>query len=224
MNIQKSTIVFLSDLSRNNNKDWFGLNRSRYEVAKSNFELFVQEIIDGIATEDKILKGLDAKTCMFRINRDIRFSHDKSIYKTHFGAFIVKGGRNNRDKHAGYYLHVEPGNSMIAGGAYMPPSPFLSEIRDKINEEGDKLQRIISDKEFIQNFGRLEGESLSGSPRGYQKNHPYIDLLKMKSFFVMKSISDKEILCKESSDLIIRKFLLTKPLNDFLNEVSSKWS
>lgn len=219
MNIQKSTLVFLTDLSRNNNKEWFGLNRSRYEAAKSNFELFVQKIIDGIAVEDKILKGLEAKTCMFRINRDIRFSHDKSVYKTHFGAFIVKGGRNNREKHAGYYIHVEPGNSMIAGGAYMPPSPYLSAIREKISDQGDELLKIARDKEFIQVFGKLEGEMLSGSPRGYRKEHPYIELLKMKSYFVMHSISDKEITADGTSDSIIRMSLVMKPLNDFLNEL-----
>jgi uncharacterized protein (TIGR02453 family) len=217
--IHKSTLSFLSDLSKNNNKEWFGLNRSRYDAAKSNFEIFIQEIIDRIAAEDIILKGLEAKTCMFRINRDIRFSHDKSIYKTHFGAFIVKGGRNNRDKHAGYYIHLEPGNSMIAGGAYMPPSPYLSSIREKIDEQGDLLIKIINDKKFIKNFGKLEGEKLSGAPRGFKKDNPYIELLKMKSFFVMRNISDKEILSERSVDLIVSGSLAMKPLNDFLNDL-----
>jgi uncharacterized protein (TIGR02453 family) len=219
MNIQKATLIFLSDLSKNNNRDWFGQNRRRYEAAKADYEQFIQEIIIGIAKEDTILKGLEAKTCMFRINRDIRFSHDKSIYKTHFGAFIVKGGRNNKDKHAGYYIHLEPGNSMIAGGAYMPPSPYLSAIRGKIDDQGDLLTRIIKDKNFIQYFGKLEGEKLRSAPRGYQKDHPFIELLKLKSYFVMHNISDEEILSGGCSDIIIKKSLLMKPLNDFLNEL-----
>jgi len=219
MKIQKDTFTFLSDLSKHNDREWFGQNRRRYEAAKTDYEHFIQEIINGIAKEDTILRGLEAKTCMFRINRDIRFSRDKSIYKTHFGAFIVKGGRNNKDKHAGYYIHAEPGNSMIAGGAYMPPSPYLAAIRGKIDDQGDMLTRIINDKKFIQNFGKLEGEKLSSSPRGYRKDHPYIELLRLKSYFVMYSISDKEMLSEGCSDIIIKRSLLMKPLNDFLNEV-----
>jgi len=101
----------------------------------------------------------------------------------------------------------------------MPPSPYLAAIREKIDDQGDRLTRIINDKKFIQNFGRLEGEKLSSSPRGYRKDHPYIELLRLKSYFVMYSISDKEMLSEGCSDIIIKRSLLMKPLNDFLNEV-----
>ena len=116
--INKSTLEFLADLKQNNYREWFQKNRKRYEGARDNFESFVQTIIDNISVFDPILKGLEVKSCTYRINRDIRFSPDKTLYKSHLGAFIVRGGKNNGNRLAGYYIHVEPGgNSMVAGGA-----------------------------------------------------------------------------------------------------------
>ena len=116
--IKKSTLEFLSKLKKNNERDWFIENKPQYTAARENFEAVVKQILEGIIAFDPILKGLEVKSCVYRINRDIRFTNDKSPYKTHMGAFIVRGGRQNGDKYAGYYFHVEPGNnSMIAGGS-----------------------------------------------------------------------------------------------------------
>jgi uncharacterized protein (TIGR02453 family) len=217
--IKQSTLDFLSDLKQHNYKEWFAKNRKRYDEARTNYESFVQEVIDTIAEFDPILKGLEVKSCTYRINRDIRFSNDKTIYKTHFGAFIVRGGKNNGDRFAGYYVHVEPGNnSMIAGGAYMPPMPWLTAIREKIDEQGDLFLKIINKKEFLNFFGNIEGEKLKSAPKGYPKDHPYIELLKLKSFLASKMISDKEILSKECFDFIVNASRVMKPLNDFLND------
>ena len=216
--IKTSTLRFLSDLKRNNDKEWFNLNRNRYEDAKRNFESFIQAVIDEIAAFDPIIKGLEAKSCIFRINRDIRFSNDKSVYKTNFGAFIVKGGKKNGDKFAGYYIHAEPGENMIAGGAYIPPSPWLSAIREKIDDEGDRLMRIISSCEFKRYFGELEGEKLKSAPKGYGKDHPYIELLKLKSFLGVHMISDREMTGENIFPEIIGAARALKPLNDFLND------
>jgi len=216
--IKPTTLNFLSDLKLNNNREWFNKNRKRYDDAKENFETFVQAIINEIVSFDPIMKGLEAKSCTYRINRDIRFSPDKTIYKTHLGAFIVRGGKRNGDKFAGYYVHVEPGNSMIAGGAYMPPSPWLMAIREKIDEQGNTLLKIISDKNFIKYFEEIEGEKLKSAPKGYSKDHPYIELLRFKSFLAAKIISDKEIVSKECFELFIKASKAMKPLNDFLND------
>jgi uncharacterized protein (TIGR02453 family) len=217
--IQKSTITFLSDLSKNNVKEWFNSNRGRYIEAKANFESFVQAVIDEIAKFDPILKGLEAKTCMYRINRDIRFSNDKTIYKTYMGAFIVKGGKNNGDKYAGYYVHVESGNSsMIAGGAYIPPMPWLTAIREKIDEQSDKFIKILNNKDLKSFFGEIEGEKLKSAPKGFSKDHPNIELLRMKSYLVSRMISDREIISEGAFDLIIKGARAMKPLNDFLND------
>ncbi len=217
--IQQSTLDFLSDLKHHNEREWFNKNRKRYEDARTNYESFVQGIIDHIAEFDPIFRGLEVKSCTYRINRDTRFSNDKTIYKTHLGAFIVRGGKKNGDRFAGYYVHVEPGdNSMIAGGAYMPPMPWLSAIREKIDERGDELLKIIRQKEFIEYFGELEGEKLKSAPKGYPKDHPYIGLLKMKSFLVSKIITDRELTTKGCFDFIVRASRTMKPLNDFLND------
>src|SRR4030042_4311900 len=217
--IKQSTLDFLSDLKRNNERDWFIKNRKRYDDARMNYEAFVQAVIDEISEFDPIISGLEAKSCTYRINRDIRFSNDKTIYKTHLGAFIVKGGKKNGDRYAGYYVHVEPGNnSMIAGGAYMPPALWLRLIREKIDEQAEKFLKIIENKEFVKFFGKLEGEKLKTAPKGFPKDHPHIELLKLKSFLVVRMISDKEVISKDCFDLIIRASKIMKPLNDYLND------
>jgi uncharacterized protein (TIGR02453 family) len=217
--ISNSTLEFLTELKKNNNRDWFSVNRSRYHKVKTDYESFIQTVIDEMISFEPILKGLEAKSCTFRINRDIRFSNDKTLYKTNLGAFIVRGGRKNGDRFAGYYLHIEPGNkSMIAGGAYMPPAPWLKLIREKIDEDGDKLLKIINKSDFKSLFGNLEGEKLRGVPRGYSKEHPYIELLKHKSYLTLRMISDHEVISRDFFNEIIRTFKAMKPLNDFLNE------
>jgi len=214
--IDKSTLQFLSDLSLNNDRLWFDGNRSRYAKARGNYEAFVQAVLDEIVTFDPIYKGLEAKSCIFRINRDTRFSHDKSVYKTNFGAFMVRGGKKNGDKYPGYYLHIEPGSSFVAGGAYIPPSPWLKAIREKISEGGDKLTGIINSREYKKYFSGLEGEKLKVPPRGYLKDDPHIELIKMKSFLAEKSFSDDEVLAADFFDTVTNAFRAMKPLNDFL--------
>jgi uncharacterized protein (TIGR02453 family) len=216
--IEKPTLQFLSDLKRHNDREWFAQNRNRYLEAKANYESFVQALINEISSFDPILRGLEVKSCTFRINRDIRFSNDKSIYKTNMGAFIVRGGKKNGDKFAGYYFHVEPGNSMIAGGAYMPPTPWLSAIRENIDEHGAQLRKIISSKEFVKYFGNIEGEILKTVPKGYSKDHPYIDLLKMKSYLASNMISDKDVAGPLCFEHVVNACRAMKPLNDFLSK------
>jgi uncharacterized protein (TIGR02453 family) len=217
--IRKSTLDFLKALKSNNNREWFLENKASYLEAKENYENFVQEIINRIVDFDPILKGLEAKSCIYRINRDIRFTNDKSPYKSHMGAFIVKGGKQNGNRYAGYYFHIEPGNSsLVAGGAYVPPAPWLTSIREKIDYEGDKLVRIIKNKDFVSTFGQLEGEKLKTVPKGFSKEHPHIDLLRMKSFLVEKSISDREVLSEGLIDDVVKAFRIMKPLNDFMND------
>ena len=216
--IKKSTLDFLTGVKCNNNREWFNANRPLYLDAKENFESFVQQIIDKIILFDPIMKGLEAKSCVFRINRDIRFSNDKSPYKSHFGAFIVRGGKQNGDKFAGYYFHIEPGKSIMAGGAYTPPGPWLSAIREKISDSPDEFIKITNSKEFIKYFGSIEGEKLKTAPKGYPSNHPHIELLKFKSYLVVNEASDKMVLSNDYSDHVINVFKAMKPLNDYLNE------
>jgi uncharacterized protein (TIGR02453 family) len=216
--ISKSTLSFLADLQKNNDREWFKSNQKSYSEAKLNFESFIQKIISEITAFDPILKGLEAKSCIFRINRDIRFSHDKSPYKTNFGAFIVRGGRKNGDKFAGYYIHIEPGKSFIAGGAYMPPSPWLSAIREKIDHDPGKFLKIIQNKDFIKTYGQLDGDKLKTPPRGYSSDNPNIELLKFKSYLVLKEVTDRVILSSNYFEIVIEALKVMKPLNDYLTD------
>jgi uncharacterized protein (TIGR02453 family) len=216
--IKKSTLDFLTSIKCNNSRDWFIGNRPMYLNAKDNFDAFVQEVINEIIKFDPILRGLEVKSCVYRFNRDIRFSNDKSPYKSHFGAFIVRGGKKNGDKFAGYYFHIEPGKSIMAGGAYMPPAPWLSAIREKIDESPEELIKIIKTKNFINYFGELSGEKLKSAPKGYPKDHSQIELLKLKSYLVVNEVTDKMVLSNEFFDHVINVFKAMKPLNDYLNE------
>jgi uncharacterized protein (TIGR02453 family) len=217
--IKKSTLDFLTAIKSNNNRDWFLANRPQYLDAKDNFDSFVQQVINEIIHFDPILKGLEAKNCVYRFNRDIRFSNDKSPYKSHFGAFIVKGGKKNGAKFAGYYFHVEPdGKNILAGGAYMPPSPWLATIREKISESPDEFVKIINSKNFKKYFGKLDGEKLKSMPRGYAADHPQAELLKFKSYLIMNEVPDKMVVSSDYFEHVIKVFEAMKPLNDFLNE------
>jgi uncharacterized protein (TIGR02453 family) len=214
--INKSTLQFLAALKLNNDRDWFASNRKTYDEARHNFETFVQALIDEIIKFDPIYKGLEAKSCVFRINRDTRFSHDKSVYKENFGAFMVRGGKKNGDRFPGYYFHIEPGSSFVAGGAYVPPAPWLNHIREKIDENADGLIRIINNKDFKKLFGGLDGEKLKTAPKGYPRDHPHIELLKLKSLLAYRAISDRELTSAGCFDLVISAFRAMKPLHDFL--------
>jgi uncharacterized protein (TIGR02453 family) len=216
--INKSTLEFLNGLKFNNNREWFLNNQSAYKEAKNNFETFVQAIINEISVFDPGMRGLEVKNCVYRINRDIRFSSDKTLYKSHMGAFMVRGGKMNADKFAGYYFHVEPENSIIAGGAYMPPSPWLSAIREKISDEPEKFLKIIGDKNFIKYFGQIDGEKLKTAPKGYSSDHPHIELLRFKSYLVTNEVTDKDVLDPGYLNHVVNVFKVMKSFNDFLSD------
>ena len=215
--IDKNTIEFLRLLALNNNKEWFDNHRSQYIAAKNNFEAFIQKLIDGIIEFEPILKGLEAKSCVYRINRDVRFSNDKSPYKTNFGALIIKGGRKNFFKYPGYYIHVEPDNCFLSGGAYMPPSDWLTGIREKISERPDDFLAIINNAEFKNHFGEIQGEKLKKAPKGFDPAHKQIELLKNKGYYVMKQVADKQISESDYLTYALNTFRIIKPFHDFLD-------
>jgi uncharacterized protein (TIGR02453 family) len=218
LHIQKTTMEFLSDIKQHNDKEWFIKNRDKYDKARNNYESFVQAVIDEISKFDPSLRGLGVKSCTYRFNRDIRFSNDKSIYKTNFGAFVIKGGKKFSDRYAGYYIHIEPGKNMIAGGAYMPPSQWLNAIREKISIDPNPLLKIINNKDFKNNFRNLDGDKLKTAPKGYPKDHPSIELLKYKSYLAVNEVSDKMVLSIDFFSHIMKVVKAMKPLNDFLND------
>ena len=144
--LQSSTLKFLKDLSKKNDRSWFENNRSRYEEAKTDFENFIQSVLERFSKKDDDLKELVAKKCTFRINRDIRFSKDKSPYKTNFGASMNRGGK--KSMYAGYYFHCEPGKSFVGGGLWMPMPPEMKKVRQEIDYNLDEFDSIVTSKKI----------------------------------------------------------------------------
>ncbi len=219
--LSQSILKFLSQLAKNNDREWFQDHRDEFEAAKAEFQQFVSALVQGIAEFDSSLEGIDAAKCIFRIYRDTRFSKDKSPYKTHFGAHL-SAAANKFQHRAGYYVHIEPGASMLGGGAYMPPTEWLRPIRNHIEQHGDRLKKIISAAAFKKHFGALEGESLKTAPQGFDPNHKYIDLLKRKSLVAVHKPSDKEVTSPVFFKQVLVTFKAVKPLDDFLNEALEK--
>ncbi len=216
MVIHPSTLAFLSDLKHHNAKVWFDENRSRYQEARKNIIQFVDHVLQDIVQYDADIQELEAKKCLFRINRDIRFSQNKDPYKTNLGAFISKGGRSS--DYAGYYIHIEPGASMIAGGTYMPSSPMLKKIRHHIDFQGAELRKVLSEQKLIDFYGEMKGDQLKTAPKGFPKDHPDIDLLRFKSFILTRHLSDEEVLAEDFIDSLTSGFRRIHPFNRFLNE------
>jgi len=216
--LQQSTLKFLKDLKVNNNKPWFEANRQRFEQAKTDWETFVQQVLDRMADVDEEVSGLMVKDCVFRQNRDIRFSKDKSPYKPHMGASIDRGGK--KSGFAGYYIHLEPGNtSMVGGGLWAPEGDALKKVRQEIDYSADEFKKIITAKNFVKQYGDMEkGEySLRREPKGYEKDNPLIEYIKLKSFIAARTLKDEELTNKDLLKNVILAFEALKPLIKFIN-------
>ena len=217
--LHKTTIDFLKKLSRNNNRDWFKQHKKLYEDARYDFEVFVFELIQKISVFDESVSGLEPKDCLFRIYKDVRFSKDKSPYKTNFGASINKGGR--KVPYAGYYVHIDPKENFLGSGLYMPLPDRLLAVRNKITADYKSLKKILENKEFKKNFGGLwQGDALKTAPKGFDKEHPAIDYLKLKSFIAGHDVSEEKVLGKNYADYTAKIFRSVKPFNDFLNKAA----
>ncbi len=214
----KKLISFLEELSLNNNKDWFEQNRELYSGLRLEWILFVEELILSIRAFDPNIGELDAKSCIFRINKDVRFSKDKSPYKTNFGAIINKGGKKVMS--AGYYIHIDPKEIFLAGGTYQPDAPLLSAIRQEIDYNFDEFKSIVESKKIVGLFGGLGGDVLSRPPKGYEASNPSISYLKHKSFILVRNLTKEDLFSKGIERELISVFEQMKPLNDFLNRCS----
>lgn len=216
--LQQSTIQFLKNLKKNNNKEWFEKNRKQYEQAKQDFLELTSEVLKKAGANDATIANLDPKKCVFRINRDVRFSKDKSPYKTNMGMHFSKGGKNAMS--AGYYFHLEPEACFIGGGIYMPMPDEMKKIRQEIDYNWAAFKKIITHKKFVAAFNDLSktGEfSLSRPPKGYDETNPAIEYLKLKSFTTSTSLQDTDLTDKMLVKKIVTAFETMKPLIDFLN-------
>lgn len=217
---KSTTIRFLKDLKKNNNKAWFDKNRKAFEDAKADFAAFIQQVIDLHGKKDPGIKTLVAKDCMFRINRDVRFSKDKSPYKTNFGASINKGGKKAMNS-AGYYFHLEPGACFIGGGLYAPMPEELRKVRQEIDYNFADFKKLIGAKKFKAVYGDLDKSAeymLSRVPKGYEADNPAAEYLRLKSFIAIINISDADLSSKELVKKTAAAFEALQPVIGFINE------
>ena len=217
--IQKSTLQFLTQLKKHNNKPWFEEHRKQYEDARMDMEKFIQAVIDKHSKNDPDILGLTAKKCMFRINRDVRFSKNKQPYKTNFGASMDRGGK--KSGFAGYYFHLEPGKSFMGGGIWMPEPTAVKNIRQEIDYCLPEFESIIKNKKFKQVYDGLysgeEGLKLVNVPRGFEKENPAAEYLKFKSWLAIANLTDDEITGKDLLKKTQQGFEVLQPLVKFLN-------
>lgn len=214
--INPETLTFLSALEINNNREWFNENKPLYLKAKTNVEDVVNEIILKVSEFDKSIERLEAKNCIFRIYKDTRFSKDKTPYKTNIGASLVEKGPKTLN-HAGYYIHLEPGKSFLAGGVYMTEPKNLKAIREKISSEGEDFLKILNKKSFRDQL-ELRGDRLVKVPQGFDKENPMGYYLKFKQFTVFHPLSNADVLDDNFVKNTVKVFKEMYPFNRFLNE------
>ncbi len=211
-------IPFLKKLKANNHKEWFDLNRKEYDAVREELISTVDNILKKMAKFESFAEKQEAKKCMFRINRDIRFAKDKTPYKINMGASFTDGGK--KSPKGGYYLHIEPGNSFLAGGIWQPETDTLKKLRQEIDYNGAELKKIIKAKDFKTFFGELDREGeLKKLPKDFEEGHQHTDLLKLKSFIVVHPFKDKEVSSKDFPEYAAKVFKAIYPLNKFLNQV-----
>src|ERR1700744_6452507 len=213
--LRASTLKFLKDLKKNNNKPCFEKSKSVYLDAKDDIDSLVEKVIEGLGKIDPDIATLQLKDCTYRIYRDVRFSQDKTPYKIHFGAYINKGGK--KVPSAGYYLHIEPGGrSMAGGGLWMPMAPELNKVRQEIDYNFAEWTKIIGDRNFKKVFpdGLDKEDMLSRPPKGYDDENPAIEFLKLKSFLVTRTFTDAELQAKSFLKELIKTF---EAMGDFVH-------
>lgn len=218
----KLTLDFLKKLHQNNDRDWFKEHKKEYEAAREEFSTLVTALLEHFTHKiDPAFSTLTAKECIFRLNRDIRFSKDKTPYKNYFSAVLHPEGRKTEKPLM--YLHIAPNNnSFLALGVYEVSKEYIKKIREEIDYNADELKAIFDKKEFAKHFSEfalMENGALKSAPRGYPKDHPNIELLRLKHFIVQKSITDKELLSTDIDQKIAQIAIAGQPLNDWLNVV-----
>ena len=206
---------FLKELSANNNREWFNSHREQYEVARSEFENLLTVIISRISLFDESIRGIEAKDCTYRIYRDTRFSEDKTPYKTHLGGYINAKGK--KSDHCGYYVHLEPGNCLLAGGSYCPPPPLLRALRQAVYDNIDEFRSIVEDPAFKQYFPVIGENFLKTAPKGFPKDYPYLKYLQCKEYTVACCQPASFFLAPDFLDRTDDIFKQMKRFSDFVN-------
>ncbi|PHI21053.1 TIGR02453 family protein [Lewinellaceae bacterium SD302] len=213
--IQKSTIDFLRQLAKNNDREWFNANKPTYEKARENVAEFAQSLMDRI-NQDDLLETQNGKKSLFRIYRDVRFSKNKAPYKTSLSGRFRREGKLRR---GGYYYHLEPGDFVIGGGFYGMEKHDLKRMRQELDQDGDTLRGIMAAPAFKEQFGVMRGEQLKTAPQGYPKDHENIDLLRYKQFYAFRNFTEKEVLSAGFLDEAHAAVVALRPFFDYFTDV-----
>ena len=209
--ISNTTLNFLKELKVNNNRDWFNENKPAFQVEQVKAKEFYNALLEQLKTHDEI-----ESLKIFRIYRDVRFSKDKTPYKPHFAGNFVRGTKRLR---GGYYLRIRPGESFLAGGFWEPNKDDLLRIRKEFEMDASEMREIIEHKTFVKHFGKLQGNSLKTAPRGFDKEHPDMDIIRMKQFIVTREFTDEEVLGPDFLQEIDKSYKAMRPYFDYMSEI-----
>ena len=212
----KEILGFLKDLELNNTREWFGQNKVRYETTRKKFLAVTEFLIHEIRRFDEEIPALNAKDCVFRIFRDVRFSNDKRPFKSNYGCFIARGGR--KSGFSGYYLHIQPGECFLSGGIYMPPPEFLQAIRQEIFYHPQNYIKLIEDDLFKSTFTLDYADKLKTAPKGYPKDWEYLDLIKNRNYALGHKVEEEVLFAPDFLKYAIDIYKIIHPFNQFLNK------
>ena len=209
--ITKEVFRFLKDLEKNNNREWFAENKARFKNLETGVKAFYTFVMENLKQHDEI-----EKMKMFRIYRDVRFSKDKSPYKSHLAGSYARAGARLR---GGYYLHLKPGGSFMATGFWEPNKEDLLRIRKELELDAEDFKKMINDKKFNKLWGDLVGDEVKTAPKGFSKEHPNIDLIKKKQYIFVRKLSDKEVLSQDFAKLVDESFKAIRPYFDLMSDI-----
>ena len=211
--IEKDVFKFLKQLKQNNSREWFAAHKKEFKAIEAEVKRFYQELLELMNTHDNI-----EKLKMFRIYRDVRFSHDKSPYQSHFAGSFSRAGANLR---GGYYLRIKPGETFIAVGFWGPEKQDLLRIRKEFEQDATAFRSVIDNKKLKKYWGTLEGEEVKTAPKGFGKAHPNIDLIKKKQFIFVRNFTDAQVLDRGFLNEVNTSFLAIRPYFDIMSDILS---
>ena len=209
--ISKSTLDFLISLKANNNREWFNANKTMFDAEQKKVKAFYNAVMERLKASDLI-----ESVKIFRIYRDVRFSKNKLPFKSHFGGQFTRATNKLR---GGYYLHISPGESFLAGGFWEPNKEDSARIRKEFEEDATEIRDIVSAADFKKHFGKLQGDAVKSAPRGFDKNHPNIDLIRLKQFIVSREFTDDEVLAPNFLNEVVASFVAMRPYLDYMSDV-----
>ena len=213
--IHKASLDFLKDMAKHNDRDWFNNNKNRYTAAHENMAAFADDLLAEMNKHDNI-ETESGKKSMYRIYRDVRFSKEKIPFNTHWSGGFRRATKQLR---GGYYFHIQPGGSFVAGGFWGPNPADLQRIRQDIDANYTDLEKILAGKSLKSTFGEMRGDKVISAPRGYAKDHPGIDLLRYKQFILRHDFTDAEVLSPSFAKAASDTYKKMRPFLNYMSEV-----